>query len=107
VRATLHPKYAADLKKCSNCSNTENIEEEVPKSVFIKIMPEHTGHSPEEDTMVNMVTLDNRVKDFIQERAKDAMLPISCIANNLRSFTDKLVSELNVDKDNRKFYPTE
>lgn len=108
VKASLDPKYAAALKLCSSTNgDVNNAEQEFDTSVFIRILPEHTGHNPEEDTMVNMVTIDTRVKEFIQERAKDYMLPISCIASDVRSYSDKLTAGLNVSLDNRKFYPTE
>jgi hypothetical protein len=108
VKASLHPKYAADVKVCSSTNVVEtDLNQTYYTSVEIRIMPEHTGHSPEDDTNLNIEMLDSRVRDYIQERAKDIMLPISCIASDVHAFCEKLTANLDVSKDNRRFFPTE
>ena len=54
-----------------------------------------------------MATLDGRVKEFICEKARQIMLPISCIAFEARAFATTITSGLNVSTDNDKFIPTE
>eukprot|EP00983_Pelagomonas_calceolata_P038994 1136994-Pelagomonas_calceolata.AAC.2 len=50
IKASLQPKYAEDLKDTSASVDVSDVEMGCCKAVEVRIMPEHTGHSPEEDT---------------------------------------------------------
>ena len=108
VKASLHPKYAHDLKVVSSTKfDMSNAEQQFYTSVEVRIIPQHTGHSPEFDTAASLVTLDPHVKEFIEDRARVGKQPIRCIASDIRQFYMNLTQGLNVSDDNRKFYPSD
>ena len=81
-KAGLHPKYADELQVSSSAKGQDVEAGPLPYFTAVKVIinPTHTGHNPDDDCAVNMATLDGRVKEFICEKARQIMLPISCIA---------------------------
>ena len=108
LKASLHPKYAHDLKVVSSTKfDMSNAEQQFYTSIEVGIIPHHTGHSPEVDTAASLVTLDPHVKEFIKDRARVGKQPICCIASDIGQFSMNLTQGLNVSDDNRKFYPSD
>ena len=103
----MHPEYAKEMNVGSPKPEHDKVKayDALSTVVDIFIQPEHTGHDPNEDRDVNLLSVDDRVTAKIQDLAKSQNLDNAYIKTEVYKFSEKLVADLGIGKDSTQFFP--
>jgi len=107
IKAVMHPEYAKEMNVGSPKPEHDKVKayDALSTVVDIFIQPEHTGHDPNEDRDVNLLSVDDRVTAKIQDLAKSQNLDNAYIKTEVYKFSEKLVADLGIGKDSTQFFP--
>jgi len=104
IRAEMHPLYAHELGLTKLSTSLDAMPVDYPRTVKVFIAHEHTGHSPEEDSSVNLLKTDDRVRAKTIELAANKKLPLSVIFTLVHKLASELKANLPfVDPDSTNF----
>jgi len=108
IKTVLHPLYAKEMNVGSpKLQNDKEADKAYSTAVHICIQAEHTGHNPDDDRDVNMLSTDDRVKNQIREYAKSPNLTAQYVKTEVHKFSEKLVENLQIPRNSTQFFPNE
>jgi len=106
IKAIVHPEYAKEMNVGSPKphNDKEKAHDTYSTAVDVYIQPDYTGHDPAEDRDVNLLSMDHRVRDKIQDLAKSQNLDASYIKTEVYAFSEKLVANLGIGQNSSQFF---